>query len=79
MRMYLFIVFIDENPIWLRYEEKNILTFLKPTLFSDMKHYLFVVFSSFNPGFLSDQWLQLLIFEDGEEATSRYILVFKYF
>lgn len=53
--------------------------FFKTALFSDMKRYLFIVFSSFNPGFLSDQWLQLLIFEDGEEATSRYILVFKYF
>lgn len=48
--------------------------FLKPCLFSDenMKHYLFVIFSSFNPGFLSDQWLQLLTFEDEEEIS--YIL-----
>jgi len=41
--------------------------------------YLFVGFSSFNLGFLSGQWLQLLIFGGGEGATSRHILVFRYF
>jgi len=65
--------------------KSTLVFFFKPSLFlDDMKRYvyLFIVFSSFNLDFLSDQWLQLLIFEDGDGATShifsfQIFLVFK--